>query len=69
MIHSLLDDFKNFMKIINEYDGGNSIDLTSYNFLGTATLLPLFAYANQNNINKLISQSNNPLTLLKFKKY
>ncbi|MDR2624396.1 MAG: hypothetical protein LBC39_07545 [Methanobrevibacter sp.] len=62
MTHSLLDDFKKFMKIINEHDGGNSIDLTSYNFLGAATLLPLFAYSNQNNINKLISQSNNPLT-------
>ncbi|MDL2271321.1 hypothetical protein LJC03_05915, partial [Methanobrevibacter sp. OttesenSCG-928-I08] len=51
---SLLDDFKKFVDIINNYQGEEVIDLTNYSFLGAATLLPLLGYMKQNNINNYI---------------
>ncbi len=49
---SLLDDFKKFINIVNNYRGGEVIDLTNYPFLGAATLLPLLGYMKKNDINK-----------------
>jgi len=56
-MYTLLYDFKKFIQIIDNHDGGDTIDLKNYTFLGAATLLPLFAYARSNEISKYIFNS------------
>lgn len=60
-MYSLLNDFKKFVKIIENQDERNIIDLTNYDFLGATTLLPLFSYSIENNIDKFIFKSNDYL--------
>lgn len=58
-IPSLLSDYKKFEKLAKKYNGtSKSLNTSSEPFLGPATIVPLLCFAENNNIQQIITHQN-----------
>lgn len=59
MYYNLLDDYKKFERIANNYTKGSTIlDLSNERFIAPTTMIPLLCFAQQNNIETFIVHPN-----------
>lgn len=59
MYYNLLDDYKKFERIANNYSKGSTIlDLSNERFIAPTTMIPLLCFAQQNNIETFIVHPN-----------
>ena len=59
MYFNLLDDYKKFEKIANNYtDESNELDLSNERFIAPTTMLPLLCFAGEKNIETFLVNSN-----------
>ena len=51
----LLNDYRKFERLANNYDGSGVLNTSSTHFLAPTTLIPLLCFINDNNIYKIIT--------------
>lgn len=60
MYYNLLDDYRKFERIMKKYVvGSKDLNLSNERFIAPTTMIPLLCFAERNNIETFIVNSNN----------